>query len=84
MTNRCIVCGAMGTTRWTIDNQHVAVVTDLCVKDAEPLLAIIELAGTVPPAKQHEPPRPELVLPPRRQIRKLAMEPLLDWTPPED
>lgn len=73
--NTCVICGALGTIRWTLDNLQVAVVADLCVEHAAPLEEIVQAAGTGPPDKTLEPTAP------RRQARKRGMEPL-DWTPP--
>jgi hypothetical protein len=72
----CVVCGAMGTIKWTIDNLQVAVVADLCAKHSEPLMQIMAAAGTVPPEQLGDPEVP------RRIGRKRGMEPL-DWTPPD-
>lgn len=81
MSNRCVLCGAMGTERWTIDNGDVVVVTFLCAKDSAPLHAIREAAGPLPPARQAPGADKEV---PRRQPRRRSMAPLLDWTPPSD
>lgn len=72
------MCGALGTSRWTIDNGDKVVVADLCASDAQPLEAVMQAAGTRPPAKRAgDPERPA----PRRQPKKREMEPL-EWVPP--
>lgn len=79
---RCVICGAMGTERWTLDNGDIVVVTDLCVKDSAPLNAIMEAAGPVPPSRQL--PLDSETEVPRRQPRRRSMLPLVEWTPPSD
>lgn len=81
MNNRCVLCGGMGTVRWTIDNGDVAVVTHLCAKDSAPLMEVVKKAGPLPPSRKQDSLEPEV---PRRQPRRRDMSPLVDWTPPSD
>lgn len=81
MTPRtCIICGALGTTRWTLTNGEVASVADLCGEHALPLDQIVEAAGLTPPAVREEPTWTPPVI--QRQPRKASFQPLA-WTPPE-
>lgn len=72
--NVCVICGVLGTTRWTLDNLQVAVVAHLCPEHAAPIEEIVAAASTMPRSGP-------LMDMPRRQERKRGMEPL-DWTPP--
>lgn len=81
---RCLVCGAVDTERWTLDQGVYAAVLDLCEKDAAPLKALTELAGNVPPWRQNKPARPEdaVKIPIRTRTPRIrGMEPL-EWQPP--
>ena len=80
MTARtCVICGALGTTRWTLTNGEVASVADLCMKHSAPLDEVVQAAGLNPPAKADD---DAWVAPAfQRQPRKRSFEPLA-WTPP--
>lgn len=74
------MCGALGTTRWTLNNQEVASVADLCAEHSAPLQAVVDLVGTKLPVEQdNEWEAPAQV---QRIPRKRSFQPL-SWTPPE-
>lgn len=75
----CIICGALGTTRWTLTNGEIASVADVCGEHSLPLDEIVEAAGTKPPTSIEE---PEWKAPPTQRLpRKRSFEPLA-WQPP--
>lgn len=87
ISNRhCVVCGKNNVMLWTLDNMRKAVVTYLCKEHGEPLLAIMELAGDIPPEDQIPVPdrSPADLQSYQRSKRETRMAPLLDWTPPEE
>ena len=78
----CLICGAAGTTTWTLNNGRKAAVVELCTAHAEPLREVLAAAGPRP----DDAPGQDLT---PAQVRagwakkKLSFEPL-DWTPPTD
>lgn len=75
----CVICGALGTTRWTLTNNEVASVADLCGAHSAPLEEIVSIAGTSPPDAE---PEPQWTVPTivQRTPRKSSFEPL-NWKP---
>jgi len=78
----CIICGALGTTRWTLTSGEVASVADLCGEHSSPLQAVVDAAGTKPPGGSEEKKWGPAQIP-QRQPRKSSFEPL-KWTPPKE
>lgn len=74
-----MICGALGTTRWTITNGDVASVADLCGLHSLPLEEAVTAAGLNPPAVNELTVAPVPVT--QRQPRKPSYE-TLSWTPP--
>lgn len=74
----CVICGALGTTRWTINNGEVVSVADLCGLHSVPLNDVIEAAGLNPPAAATAPALPPVIV--QRQPRRTSFEPL-NWQP---
>jgi hypothetical protein len=80
----CIICGAAGTSRWTINNGKVAVVVDLCPQHWAPLQRIVAAADPLPP-RRREDAAPSHVRKLARHPRKRPMIPIeaeAGWTPP--
>lgn len=75
----CVICGALGTTRWTLTNGDVASVADLCGEHSAPMNEAVAAAGLKPPAAVEEPSWETPVT--RRLPRKGSFEPLA-WEPP--
>lgn len=79
-TNACIMCGSTSATLWTLNDGGTVAVTYLCKADAAPIVAVMEAAGILAPARQKKPRKSKAPVAARR--RRQAMEPLLDWAPP--
>lgn len=75
----CILCGALGTIRWTLTNGEVASVADLCGKHSAPLEEVVEAAGVNPPSRLDD--VVEVAPLTQRQPRTRSFEPLA-WEPP--
>lgn len=75
----CVVCGALGTTRWTITNGDIASVADLCGEHSAPLNEVVAAAGLNPP--EADTVQMPVTVPTQRQPRKASYEPLV-WQPP--
>src|SRR4029453_2046022 len=75
--NGCVMCGALITTRWTVDSGEKISVADLCAEHEMPLRQILLMAGDKPPAR----PVPMTIKPPRSTERTRPPKPL-EWGPP--
>lgn len=82
----CVICGTTkGVRLWTIDNLNKVVGAHLCKDDAAPLWKIMDAVGG--PQLHTKLPRPQGGPPidiHKRGRRDVPMEPLLNWTPPEE
>lgn len=84
---RCLMCGQPAEILWALDNTAMVSAAYLCLKDSEPLLAVMGAAGDIAPNKQI--PLPDRQAPGRmgsdvyRPGKMEPMAPLLDWTPPD-
>lgn len=81
---RCLMCGNSPVQLWTIDNLSKVTVSYLCDDHGGMLQAIMDAAGDWPPDQQQ--PLPDRVAIKEDDLPKnrIVMEPLLDWTPPEE
>lgn len=83
---KCVVCGKLGTEKWTLSQGPDLVVADLCIDHSQPMRDAVMAVLNQQNAAAMEGKNPVLavdMVKPGKSPRGMSFEPL-DWTPPEE